>query len=88
MSYAIPRAGQMGFFSRITSNSKIVGEGKISEKDINPQEGFKHFGKIKTDYIVLFGSVQGPVKRQVLLTAPARPSKKQLRKNYELIELR
>jgi large subunit ribosomal protein L3 len=78
----------MGFLTRIVSNSKILSVGKISEKDINPEEGFKHFGKIKTDYIVLFGSVQGPTKRQVLLTTPIRPSKKQLKRNYEVIELR
>jgi large subunit ribosomal protein L3 len=88
LTFTVPRTGQMGFFTRIVSNSKILSVGKISEKDINPEEGFKHFGKIKTDYIVLFGSVQGPTKRQVLLTTPIRPSKKQLKRNYEVIELR
>lgn len=83
-----PRAGQMGFFTRVVYNNKIVYFGDIKEKDINPQEGFKHFGKVKNDYIIIRGSVQGPVKRQLILTYPLRPSKSQIKKNYEFIELR
>ncbi|MBU0957435.1 MAG: 50S ribosomal protein L3 [Nanoarchaeota archaeon] len=87
VSFRVPMAGQLGMFTRAHYNKKILQLGKISEKDINPQEGFRHFGKIKTDYVILEGSVQGPVKRQVLLTAPLRPTKKQEKKNYEVIRL-
>jgi large subunit ribosomal protein L3 len=86
--YTVPMAGQMGFFSRINYNNKILEVMSIKEKDINPAEGFKHFGKIQTDYIIVNGSVAGPSKRQLLLTSPIRPSKKQTKKNYEIIELR
>jgi large subunit ribosomal protein L3 len=83
-----PRAGQMGFFTRVVYNNKIVFIGDIKEKNINPSQGFKHFGTIKNDYVLLRGSVQGPVKRQLILTYPLRPSKAQTKRNYEFIELR
>ncbi|MFA5173768.1 MAG: 50S ribosomal protein L3 [Candidatus Pacearchaeota archaeon] len=88
VSFREPKAGQMGYFTRIVYNSKIVSMGNINEKDINPSSGFKHFGKIKTDYVLIMGSVQGPVKRQLLISAPSRGHKTQSKKNYELIELR
>ena len=78
----------MGFFTRVVYNNKIIDINSVTEKDINPKEGFKHFGKIKTDYMLVFGSIQGPNKRQLLITSPLRPDKGQLKKSYELIELR
>ncbi len=83
-----PMAGQMGFFTRAVYNNKVIAIGNISEKEINPKQGFKYFGKIKTEYIILRGSIQGPVKRQLLITSPLRKSKKQIKKNYEFLELR
>jgi len=81
-------AGQMGFFKRAIYNNKIVFISNINEKNINPKQGFKNFGKIKTDYIIVNGSIQGPNKRQLFITFPLRPTKKQIKKNYEFIELR
>ena len=88
VSFRVPFAGQMGFFNRVVYNSKIVFAGKTSEKDINSAEGFHKYGKIKNDYLLLYGSIQGPITRQLLLTQTLRPTKKQARKNYEFIELR
>jgi len=88
ITFQIPMAGQTGFFSRAVYNVKIVGSGKISEKDINPKKGFPHYGKIKTDYLILRGSLQGPSKRQLLIASAIRPTKKQSKKNLEFIEIR
>jgi len=88
VDYHQPRAGQMGFFTRVVYNSKIVTIANIKDKDINPKEGFQNFGRINTDYIVLQGSVQGPQKRQVLITHALRPMKKIVKRNYEFVELR
>jgi large subunit ribosomal protein L3 len=88
VDFTIPMAGQMGFFTRVQYNNKIIEVGSINEKDINFKNGFKHFGKIKTDYLIVQGSVQGPPKRPMLIMTPYRPIKKQEKKNYELIELR
>jgi len=88
VDYTQPRSGQMGFFTRIVYNNKVLLIGSISEKDINPAEGFSRFGKVRSDYMILQGSVQGAAKRQLLISMPLRPSKKQVKKNYEFLELR
>ncbi|MFA5019491.1 MAG: 50S ribosomal protein L3 [Candidatus Pacearchaeota archaeon] len=84
--FRTPMAGQTGMFTRVVYNNKIIDIG--ASKDNKIKEGFKNFGNIKTDYIILAGSVQGPQKRALILTYPVRATKKQSKKNYELIELR
>jgi len=88
VEYTQPMAGQMGYFTRIVYNNKIIEVNSIAEKNINPKNGFKKYGEIKTDFLIVFGSIQGPVKRPVLITSPLRASKKQTKKNYEIMELR
>ena len=88
VSFRVPQAGQLGLFTRIIYNNKILSFGKISEKDINPKSGWKNFGKIKTEYLILQGSVQGASKRPLLLTSHLRTSKKQIKKNYEFLGLK
>ena len=77
-------AGQLGMFTRVTYNNKIIDLGKSEGKFKN----IKNFGNIKTDYIIVKGSVQGPAKRQLLITAPLRETRKTKKKDYELLELR
>jgi len=79
-----PQAGQLGMFSRATYNNKIIEIKKSGEGLKN----IKNFGEINSDYILLKGSTQGPAKRQMLITATLRPTKKQLKKDFEFIELR
>jgi len=88
VTFRVPMAGQMGFFSRISYNNKIIDVGKISEKDINPKGGWQNYGNIKTDYIILRGSVAGSVKRQLLVTEALRKTRKQEKKNFEFEGLR
>jgi large subunit ribosomal protein L3 len=78
-----PQAGQLGMFTRKIYNSKIILIG-----DSNLKNDFKNFGKIKTKYLVVNGSVIGPAKRQLIITKPLRKTKKQEKKNLEFIELR
>ena len=86
--FRVPMAGQMGFFTRPSYNNKIISVGDITDSNINPKAGFKRFGQIKTDYLILRGSVHGPSKRQLILTQPLRSTRKQSKLNYEFIELR
>jgi len=79
-----PMAGQIGMFTRITYNHKVLDLGKSEEKF----KSIKNFGDMKTDYIIVAGSVQGPAKRQLLITPSLRKTKKQIKKNFELVELR
>lgn len=87
--FNVPRPGQMGFFTRIVYNSPIISSRKHEtlEKEI-VSKVFPHYGTLKGDMVILLGSVQGSQKRQILLTAPLRPHKRQIKKNYELVELR
>ncbi|MDZ4226808.1 MAG: 50S ribosomal protein L3, partial [Candidatus Pacearchaeota archaeon] len=88
VTFRTPMSGQLGMFTRVHYNLKIIDSGKISEKNINKKQGFKRYGNINSSYIILKGSVQGPAKRQVLLTQAMRPTKKQTKKKFELMELK
>jgi len=88
VTFRVPMAGQLGMFTRTTYNNSILEIGSISEKNINPKEGFKKYGNIKTDYIILRGSIQGPSKRQLIITQPLRSTKTQSKKSFEVIEIR
>jgi ribosomal protein L3 len=80
-------SGQHGYFHRTNSNLKILGLGKTEQKDINPNIGFEHFGKIKTDYIIIKGNVAGPEKSCLILTSPLRENKRTKKINYQLIQI-
>ena len=84
VTFKTPMAGQLGMFTRVTYNNSIIDLGKSGDKFKN----LKNYGNISTDYLIIRGSVQGPSKRQVLVTYPLRATKKQAKKAYELIELR
>ncbi len=87
VTFRVAQAGQLGMHTRIQYNNKIIEIGRINEKNINPVQGWKHYGNIRTEYIILRGSVSGPAKRQLLLTSPLRRSKKQDKKNFEFVRL-
>jgi len=87
VTFRTPMAGQLGMYARIQYNNLLITSANISEKDINPASGFKHYGKINSSYIVIKGSIQGPEKRQILLTPSFRPTKLQLKKKYEFQEI-
>ena len=88
VTFRTPMAGQLGMFTRMVYNNKIIVIGNISKNDINSKSGFNNYGKINTNYIILNGSVQGPSKRALILTHALRKTRKQEKKNYEFIELR
>ena len=87
VTFHTPHAGQMGMLNRIQYNNKVLSIGSITEKNINPSQGFKNYGNLKTNYIILIGSIQGPSKRQILLTTSFRPTKVQAKKKFEFQEL-
>jgi large subunit ribosomal protein L3 len=79
--FRVPMAGQLGMFTRAVYNSKILDLGKAEEKF----KAIKNYGNIKTNYVLVYGSVQGPSKRQLILTKALRPTKKQSKKKYEVL---
>jgi len=84
VTFRVPQAGQLGMFTRVIYNNKILDLGKAEEKFKN----IKNYGNLKTDYVIVCGSVQGTAKRQLVLTASSRETKKQTKKHYELLEMR
>jgi large subunit ribosomal protein L3 len=88
ITFKTPMAGQLGMFTRVHYNQKVITTGSIAEKNINPGTGFKNYGKIKSNFIVVKGSVQGPTKRQVVLTPSFRATKKTAKTKLEFIELK
>lgn len=77
--YTVPRAGQMGFHQRIEYDKRIMimGNTKDNGIKINPDGGYKHFGLVKGDYVVLKGSVPGTYRRLIKMRSQIRnvPSK-------------
>lgn len=72
--YRVAHAGKMGYNQRVEYNKQIL---KIDDKadEINPKSGFKYYGVVRNQYILVKGSVPGPNKRFVKLTNPIRPDK-------------
>lgn len=87
VTFHTPISGQMGMFTRIQRNLKFLSSGNASQNHINPKAGFTHYGNVKGDYIIVQGSVSGPQKRQLLLTAAARPTKKLAVRKFTFLEV-
>ncbi len=84
VTFRVPMAGQMGMFTRISYNKKII---EIKKQGENEIKNIKNFGNTKTDYMIVEGSVQGPAKRALVITAPLRETKKQKKKSYDFLEV-
>jgi large subunit ribosomal protein L3 len=80
--YTVPRAGQTGFHQRVEYDKRIMIMGNSNDEKIkiNPDGGYKHFGLVKGDFIILKGSVPGTYRRLIKLrsqirNAPAKVNK-------------
>jgi len=67
----VPRAGQMGFHNRTEFNKRIMLMGDDNER-VNPKGGFKNYGFVKGEFLLLKGSVAGPAKRLIKLRKTVR----------------
>lgn len=66
--YTVPRAGQTGFHRRTESNKRILKIGEAGKaKEIIPAGGFVDYGELKSDYLVIEGSLSGPERRVIML---------------------
>ncbi|MEM4336721.1 MAG: 50S ribosomal protein L3 [Candidatus Woesearchaeota archaeon] len=72
-NYTVPHAGKMGYHQRTQMNYWIM---KITNEKINPKSGWKHYGIIKNECLILKGSVGGPQKRLIKMTSAYRKNKK------------
>ena len=80
--YTVPRAGQRGLHQRIEYDKKIMvmdNTENIKYK-ITPKGGFKHFGNVSGDFIILRGSVPGTYNRLIKLRSQIRNIPKKITK--------
>jgi len=72
--YTVPRAGQRGFHQRVEYNKRIMIMSNTDKDDfkINPNGGYKHYGFVNGDFVVLKGSVPGTYRRLVKFRTQVR----------------
>lgn len=69
--WQVPQLGQMGYQQRTEFNKRLL---KIGENggEITPAGGFLHYGDVRNRYLVIKGSIPGPVKRLVRIRNAVR----------------
>jgi large subunit ribosomal protein L3 len=67
----VARAGQMGSHHRVDFNKRILLLGNDGDR-VSPTGGFNRYGVVKSDYIVIKGSVQGTPKRLIRMRKAIR----------------
>jgi large subunit ribosomal protein L3 len=67
----VPQAGQTGYHQRTEYNKRVLKIGENGE-EITPNGGFIKYGVIRNNYVILHGSIPGPVKRLIRLRDPIR----------------
>jgi large subunit ribosomal protein L3 len=67
--------GKFGNHTRTEWNHKIMLIANPAEKEINPKGGFVRYGQVKSDYVLIRGSVPGTKYGLIRFTAPLRKSK-------------
>ncbi len=63
--------GKMGYHTRTEYNKEIIFVDEKPEK-VNPKGGFLRYGLVRTDYVLIRGSVPGPAKRLIRLVEAIR----------------
>jgi len=78
--YTVPRGGQRGLHQRIEYDKKIMVMDNTEniKYEINPKGGFKHFGNVNGDFIIVRGSVPGTYKRLIKLRTQIRNMPKKI----------
>ena len=69
--WQVPQIGQLGFQQRTEFNKRIL---KVSENasEITPAGGFLHYGVLRNPYVLVKGSIPGPVKRLIRIRPAIR----------------
>jgi large subunit ribosomal protein L3 len=73
VQFGVPQAGHMGYNYRTERNKLIIKMGSPSEtEEVNVKGGYLNYGVVKSDYIVLDGSIPGPSKRLIRIRKATR----------------
>lgn len=87
VDFRVAQAGKTGFNQRTEYNKLALKIGHDT-KEINPKGGFKQYGIVKNDYLLIKGSVPGIQKRLVIMSEAIRPKlgPQQLEISYTSVE--
>ncbi|MCX6683072.1 MAG: 50S ribosomal protein L3 [Methanoregula sp.] len=69
--WQVPQIGQLGFQQRTEFNKRILKVGE-NGNEVTPAGGFLHYGKMNSPYVLVKGSIPGPVKRLVRIRPAIR----------------
>lgn len=69
--WQVPMPGQTGFQQRTEFNKRIIKIGENAD-EINPAGGFLHYGLVRSNYVLIKGSIPGPAKRLVRIRSATR----------------
>jgi large subunit ribosomal protein L3 len=73
--WQVARPGQLGYQVKTEYNKRVLKIGPAGDVgSVNRKGGFKNYGVLKSDFVVLAGSVIGPSKRAISMRIPARAS--------------
>lgn len=72
ISWRVPQLGQMGYQQRTEFNKRLMGLGD-NGADITPAGGFPGYGVVRNQYVLVKGSLPGPIKRLVRMRSAIRP---------------
>jgi len=78
-----PQAGQMGYHTRTEYNKLVLKVGE-NPQEVTPKGGFLKYGPISSEYVIIYGSLPGPIKRLVRFSKPRRAGKT---KSYEITQI-
>ena len=74
LSWKVPLPGQQGYNNRTELNKRILARGEAEE--VQRDGGFKNYGELNSEYILIKGSVPGPSKRLIRLRTALRKNGK------------
>jgi len=69
----VAQPGQMGFHKRTDYNKQILKISDAKTTNVSPVSGIYHYGNVKSNFILISGSVPGAKKRLVVLSNAIRP---------------
>lgn len=62
MMWTVPHSGQMGFHHRTEYNKRILKLSSGEDEEITPSGGFINYGEVRSDYMLVDGSIPGAKK--------------------------
>lgn len=72
ISWRVPQLGQMGYHQRTEFNKRLMAIG-TDGSEITPEGGFPEYGIVNNQYVLIKGSLPGPIKRLIRMRKALRP---------------